>query len=154
MSEKNTDSQAAFTFLITRFKPVLAAKSWQELEQFHKNNKYLLMGLDPENQKILGRIVSTRQGISPATAIADYLSGLEKVREKSWEKGRLINMCLHVFGYFRNQLTATQKAIFIDLIDSYENGTIGINPVIAQLHEWAVTYNQNYLTKQTIFEFF
>lgn len=154
MNEKNTDSQAVGNFLMSRFEPVVAGKSWQGLELFHQNNKYLLMGLDPGCQKILGRIVSSRHGIQPITAIEQYRSLLEEIGEKSWQKGRLINMCLHVFGYFRDSLISQQKADFLGLIKSYEDGTCGIDTVIAKLREWALIYDQAYLAQQTIFEYF
>lgn len=112
------------------------------------------MGLDPGCQKILGRIVSSRQGIPPIMAIEQYRSLLEEIGEKSWQKGRLINMCLHVFGYFRGSLTSPQKADFLGLIESYEDGTCGIDTVIAKLREWAFIYDQAYLAQQTIFEYF
>ncbi len=154
MNEKNTDSQAVQKFLMSRYELVAASGTWKGLELFHRNNKYLLMALDPKSQKIMGRIIANKQGIPLAEAIDEYRSLLKVASDNSFQKGRLINMCLHVFGYFRNNLTNKQKSDFLELLESYENGNSGIEPVIARLHQLTLVHDQTYLAQQTIFEFF
>jgi len=61
-------------------------------------------------------------------------------------------MLMHLFGYFKKELTSTEKAYFLDTLEKYHMKKIPFSVPIAIIHAWVVRFDEKYLKYQTIFE--
>jgi uncharacterized protein YbgA (DUF1722 family) len=59
---------------------------------------------------------------------------------------------MHILGYFSKQLTANEKAGFLDLLEQFNNQQIPASAVMSVLKLWTVRFEEAYLLDQTIFE--
>lgn len=138
-------------FTFSQFDDVINAKTIKALIHFHSINKYLLMAYHQTNQKLLGKIVANFEGKKPENAIAEYYELLKKSFLTPLRTGSNINMLMHLFGYFKNELTKEEKAFFLDQLEQYNTKKIPFSVPISLIFSWVVRFNEPYLIHQTIF---
>ncbi|WP_194287316.1 DUF1722 domain-containing protein [Gracilibacillus oryzae] len=117
------------------------------LVQFQTRHKYLFMALQPAIQKQIGRMIAGWN--------SDSLNQMdERITNMLAEKpsrGSVANSLMHMFGYFRNELAERQKREFLDSVEKYRSGLLEIELILKQLKEWAESYDEDYLNRQSIF---
>ncbi|WZL81954.1 DUF523 and DUF1722 domain-containing protein [Vallitaleaceae bacterium 9-2] len=139
-----------YTFLA--FDEVRDKMTMKALIDFHTKNKYLLMAYHQMHQKTLGKIVANHENKKTHEVIEAYETLLRKSLEKPLRRGTNINMLMHLFGYFKKELTSTEKAYFLDTLEKYHMKKIPFSVPIAIIHAWVVRFDEKYLKYQTIFE--
>ena len=81
-----------------------------------------------------------------------YEDSLNKLLLKKPKKGQVINVLLHIFGYFSKDLSNIEKAHFIDALADYREGHIPQSTLMMMLYSWALRFELDYLMVQTVFE--
>lgn len=142
-----------YTAIFTKadFNKIKAEKSMKSLVDFHGKNKYLFMAYSQNQLKILGRIVANHEKKALEEVLSDYENNLNKLLAKNPSNGKYINVMLHIFGYFSNELSASEKAFFLDSLENYRSQHIPQSTVMAILWSWLLRFNDPYLLKQTVF---
>jgi len=138
-------------FTLQRFEEVYSSSSYYQLINFHSANKYLLMAVHQKYQKDLGKIVANGHKAQAKKAIENYYDLLTLALKNPISNVRETNMLMHVFGYFKDNLSKTEKAEFINLLNLYRQNMVTLKQILSILHLWSIKYNQTYLIKQTIF---
>jgi uncharacterized protein YbgA (DUF1722 family)/uncharacterized protein YbbK (DUF523 family) len=138
-------------FTMADFKELKINLSMKKLVEFQEKNKYLFMAYSQNQSKILGRLVANHKKLKIDEIIEAYESALFKLFAKKPTKGQNINVMLHIFGYFSNELNAQEKAYFLDALEDYRNNHIPGSTVITILYSWVLRFNEKYLEKQTVF---
>ena len=59
---------------------------------------------------------------------------------------------MHAFGHFSEKLSSQEKALFFDWIQKYRDGKASLCPAINTIRSWAVRFQDQYITNQTLFE--
>ena len=139
-----------YTFL--SFDEVLDKRSMKVLIDFHSKNKYLLMAYHQMHQKELGKIVANHENHDINTVIQLYLDLLRRSLERPLRRGTNINMLMHLFGYFKKDLLASEKAYFLDTLEKYHMKKVPFSVPIAIIYAWVIRFDEPYLKQQTIFE--
>jgi uncharacterized protein YbgA (DUF1722 family)/uncharacterized protein YbbK (DUF523 family) len=134
------------------FKEVKTSFSMKGLIDFHAKNKYLFMAYSQKQAQILGRIVANHQHLVGNVLIEEYEKELNKLLLTKPKKGQIINVLLHIFGYFSNELVALEKAHFIDALKDYRENHIPQSTLMLMLYSWSLRFEHPYLLGQTIFE--
>lgn len=138
-------------FISKRFEEVLETKRISSLVKFHSENKYLLMSYNQKNQKELGRIVANHNQYLVEDVINSYYKLVQKNVAKPLTRASNINMLMHVFGYFKQEISSSEKVNFIDVMEQYKTKKVPFSVPLAILHSFVVRFDNSYLKSQTIF---
>lgn len=138
-----------FTFIFT-YAMFRGVKTKRELVEFHSKNKFLLLAKNEKVMRDMGKLVA-QKGFDDSTKKA-YGQLLVKALKTPVKKSKMINTLLHLYGYFKDKLSAQEKAYFMDLVEDYRNGVVNLQTVLAILKSWAIRYSIEYVLDQTLFE--
>ena len=133
------------------FRELKKAPTMGALVRFHSQYKYLFMAYHPNHLNALGKIVANHQQNTIPDVFIQYEVAMNKLLATVPNTMRMINVMLHLFGYFSKDLNVKEKAYFLDAIEQYRNHQIPQSTVMAILRAWVVRFEQEYLMEQKIF---
>jgi uncharacterized protein YbgA (DUF1722 family)/uncharacterized protein YbbK (DUF523 family) len=139
-------------YTLMDFDEVIEKNTMKALIDFHSKNKYLLMAYHQMRQRELGKIVANHENKKVNDVIHSYGELLRRSLEKPLRRGTNINMLMHLFGYFKKDLSASEKAYFLDTLEKYHLKKVPFSVPIAIIHAWVIRFDEKYLKQQTIFE--
>ncbi|WP_394559692.1 DUF523 and DUF1722 domain-containing protein [Aquipseudomonas alcaligenes] len=118
-------------FVYGRWQRLLASGlTRQGLLDFHARHKYLLMATHPQQQKLLGRLLSDLSRQDPVELGTRYFSQLMLALARNASRGNHCNVLLHLSGYLRQRIGDAERAELQQLIEQYRAGVI---PLIVPL---------------------
>ena len=136
-------------FTIAEFRYV---KSFKDLYNFQGKHKYLFMTYNQIKMRQMGKIASNFDNHSFGYVKKNYMNLLYKLFSKRPRYLSNINTQMHIFGYFKNNLSADEKVYFLELLEKHRSGIISISEVNIVLKAWSVRINNEYLINQSYFE--
>jgi len=138
-------------FAHARLREVLKSGEMSELVDFHARNKYLLMAYNQSELRILGRIVANPEKRKWRDTTTAYEKHFNLALAKMARRTSIINVLMHVLGYFSQSLSAKEKGYYLDLLEKYRNGMLPLSALQTMLKSWIIKYEINYLDIQTFF---
>jgi uncharacterized protein YbgA (DUF1722 family)/uncharacterized protein YbbK (DUF523 family) len=138
-------------YTMAAYDKVLEKQSMKVLIEFHSSHKYLLMAYHQKYQKILGKIVANHEKKAIDEVIKDYLFILKKALAKPLRRGANINMLMHLFGYFKRELSKDEKAYFLDILEQYSDKKVPFSVPLSIIYTWVIRFQEPYLIDQIIF---
>jgi uncharacterized protein YbgA (DUF1722 family) len=99
----------------------------------------------------MGNLIGHQQG-DTIMLYNDYEGLLLNAIEEPASKGRVENTLLHVFGYFKKDLSGDEKEFFLNLLTEYKEDRLPYLGLITVLKSWVIKYKQTYLEDQILFE--
>jgi uncharacterized protein YbgA (DUF1722 family)/uncharacterized protein YbbK (DUF523 family) len=102
----------------------------QALIRFHTIHKYLLLSHSPQYYKTMGQLVAQAERYQPKDLTVKYGELLMKTLEMKATVRKHVNVLQHLLGYFKNRLTAQEKAELLGVITDYHRG---LTPLIVPL---------------------
>ncbi|MGP4059229.1 YbgA family protein [Halobacillus sp. H74] len=139
-------------FTLASFREVKEIGKMNSLRQFHTTNKYLFMAYHPDTLKRMGRAVANHEHYSLEMVIENYEGLLHELLREPAKPSAHVNVCQHISGYFKQELTKEEKENFRSLLGQYKKGEVPLNAVIRVLSNWASHFQSDYLKGQTYFE--
>lgn len=139
-------------YTMADYDQVKEESSIKALIDFQSRHKYLLMAYHQALQKILGKIVANHEHHPIEQVVTNYETNLKKALANPLRHGRNTNMLLHIFGYFKEDLLAEEKAYFLDLLSQYNDKKVPFSVPLSLLGAWVIRYDEKYLKGQSIFE--
>lgn len=139
-------------YTMADFDTVKEIGTMKALVDFQSRNKYLLMAYHQQNQKLLGKIVANHDHLGMDKVMFEYEVLLKETLAKPLRRGTNINMIMHLFGYFKKELSKEEKAYFLDRIDDYSNKKVPLSVLMAVIGSWVIRFEEQYLMNQTVFE--
>jgi uncharacterized protein YbgA (DUF1722 family)/uncharacterized protein YbbK (DUF523 family) len=133
------------------FREMAAQRDMGELVLFHARRKLLFMALSQTEMRALGRIVANHERRRVAEVLVDYGQGLTRAFARMARVPSQINVLMHALGYFKEGLTAREKAHFLDLLGSYREGQVPLSVLTTLLRSWVVRFDEAYLADQVWF---
>ncbi|RAT17345.1 hypothetical protein AU490_03375 [Lonsdalea populi] len=119
---------------------------------FHSRYKLLLLAHSQLEYRTLGRFVATMdQWASLEAFIEEYRLRLMSLLSNPATRRNHTNVLMHVQGYFRNQLNASQRQELTQLIDRYRQGVQPLLAPITLLRHYLSEYPDDYLEQQRYF---
>jgi len=120
-----------------------------DLVRFHTINKFMLQSKDEALYRELGNIVANRSEYSLETLLGMYELGFKTAiaRKSSIKKTR--NVLEHLAGFFKNELSKSEKETLHTQIDDYADKIIPLIVPVSTIHLYAKKYNTEYLLDQT-----
>ena len=139
-------------FTISYFKEIKRNKNMKDLVSFQSDNKYLFMAYNQTKQKELGRIIANQEKLSLEEVFENYEQTLYELLKRTPRYTSNINVCQHIFGYFKKDLKKEEKEHFLTLLHKYAEKKIPLSNLLVVLKAWALRFEENYLLRQTYFE--
>ncbi|MDM5188756.1 DUF523 and DUF1722 domain-containing protein [Bacillus sp. DX4.1] len=139
-------------FTIAHFKTLKENKSMEELVSFQSDHKYLFMAYNQTKQKELGRIIANLAKAPHEEVFENYEKTLCELLERTPRYTSNVNVCQHIFGYFKKDLKEEEKEHFLSLLHKYVEKKIPLSNLLALLKSWALRFEEDYLLRQTYFE--
>ncbi len=119
-----------------------------KLIAFHSRYKYLLFAHQPAAYKALGKLLGNTTELSLEQLSARYISGLMQGLQQRVSRKNHTNVLQHLQGYFKKQLTASQKAELHNTIDKYRRGLVPLMVPMTLIQHYLREYPNPYLASQ------
>ena len=137
-------------YVLERFEDVKQGKI-KNLVSFQSMNKYLIMSHNQEELKKLGNMVASfKKG-----QISEILTSYEKHLKTALEKIPTIkthsNVIMHIFGYFSQNFSQSEKEVFFDLLKQFREEKITLGRLLSEINPTVYKFNSIYLASQTYF---
>ncbi|WP_079477883.1 YbgA family protein [Halobacillus salinus] len=139
-------------FTLADFRNAKGEASSKALQQFQAKNKYLFMAYHPGVSKNMGRLVANHDHQPLEDVLHQYELELHRLLESPAKQTAHVNVCQHIAGYFKKQLSKREKEEFQSLLAQFKNEQIPLSAVISVLRSWVARFEQTYLEKQTYFQ--
>ena len=139
-------------YALASFRKARSEGRISSLISFHEANKLLLSSHSQKETKMLGNILANHDGLSYADLSGRYEEHLTLALAMPPRSSSRANVFMHALGYFKNDLTARQKELFLQNIQRYKSKKLPSRALLAMLQSWAEGFGQEYLINQSIFQ--
>ncbi len=126
--------------------------SHKELVQFHTVHKFLLQSKDEQLYRELGNIVANRDERTFDTLLALYELGFKTAISRKSTIKKTRNVLEHLSGFFKNQLTSSEKEVLHTQITDFAHKIIPLIVPLSTIHLYAKKYDIRYLLDQAFLE--
>jgi len=118
------------------------------LVEFHSRHKLLIMAHSVEMYRQMGKFVASVSEMESQQVMAEYLAMLLKALSYKHTIKKNVNVLSHVMGYFKKDITPSEKKELLTLIDQYHQELIPLVVPITLLNHYVQKYDKEYLAKQ------
>lgn len=140
-------------FTLASFRELKSKSSTiKDLVEFHGRNKYLFMTYNQKTLKEMGRITANHDKLPLDEVYEAYGEKLEWMFRRAPNRRSNINVCQHIMGYFKKELTKGEKDFFMEELDKYYDEKIPLSTVLGILKSWVIRFENEYLMQQTYFQ--
>lgn len=140
-------------FAYDRFEKLKAASpTLGDLVVFHTAHKFLLQAKDEQLYRELGNIVANRSGLPFEILLEKYELGFKTAISRKSSIKHTRNVLDHLAGFFKKELTKSEKKSLHDQISDYANKIIPLIVPLSTIQLYARKYNTKYLLEQTFLE--
>ncbi len=122
--------------------------SRQALVNFHSRYKLTLMAHNQVAYRDLGKMVANIKEWELNDFFLVYREAFMAALTERASKKNNTNVLMHIQGYFKQQLTATEKAELSDLILQYRRGDLPLLAVLTLIQHYLRIYPSAYLSQQ------
>lgn len=138
-------------FTIASFRMV-RSRGWEELLDFHTDNKLLLMAYNQSEMREMGRIAADRKARTEDEAVQQYGVHLTRAFSRGPRCSANINVLMHVMGRFSDRLSSEEKGFFLDSLMDYREGRIPLSVSMGVIKSWIIRFEDEWLERQTYFQ--
>ena len=122
--------------------------SFDDLVKFHTSYKYLIYAKSQKFYKELGVLVANHEKKSLDEVLSLYKeSFLKAISEKSTIK-KTYNVLLHIFGYFKKNISKEEKELLLLTMEEYKDGIVPLITIVKMFKIYIGKYDIKYLKKQ------
>ncbi|MFB6263053.1 MAG: YbgA family protein [Bradymonadaceae bacterium] len=126
--------------------------SVSDLVDFQRRHKHLLMTYDQEGMRELGRIAANPDGEPPDALYAHYRDRFHAALAGRPERGDYINTFQHMYGHFKEELSATEREEFDSMLDEYRAHRLPLHALLALVRSWVSRFEYEYFADQSFLE--
>jgi uncharacterized protein YbgA (DUF1722 family)/uncharacterized protein YbbK (DUF523 family) len=127
---------------------VKSASSMAELVQYHTDYKYLIYSKSHESYKRLGNIVANHDKKPLNILLQEYEEEFLKAISIKSSVNNTYNVLLHIYGYFKNDLTKDEKEDMLQTLEEFKSKIIPLIVVIKILNIYIKRFDISYLSSQ------
>ena len=139
-------------YALASFRQARSEGELSPLIRFHEANKLLLSSHSQKETRMLGNILANRGGLSYNDLSELYREHLTLALARPSRSSSRANVFMHALGYFKGDLKARQKELFLENIQRYKSKKLPSRALLAMLQSWAEGFGQDYLVNQSIFQ--
>lgn len=123
-------------------------RSLKDLISFHTDHKLLILSHSPKHYTALGRLVAEAKKLKKEELYTRYPEILmEGLRLPATTK-KNTNVLQHIAGYFKRQLSASEKQELVEIIGNYHSGLVPLVVPLVLINHYVKKYDEQYLLRQ------
>ncbi len=130
---------------------VLEQASLHNLMTFHASYKYILLSQNQILYKQLGRLLAKANKDDVDGVVNEYFTLFMQALSKPAHRKGHVNTLLHVFGYFKRQLSQSAKQSILRTIKMYQAGQLPLVTPLTLLQHYIDEFGNEYLRQQRYF---
>ncbi|MBU0513482.1 MAG: DUF523 and DUF1722 domain-containing protein [Proteobacteria bacterium] len=139
-------------FTLADFGRVKAAGRMGALVAFQARHKWLLMAYNQKELRALGRITANPAKRPWAEVQGDYEAHLRRALARTPRYTSNINVLMHGLGYFKRELSAGEKGLFLNNLEQYRAGRLPLSAPVEVMRSLATRFDNDYLLGQSFFD--
>ncbi|CUS99616.1 Uncharacterized conserved protein YbbK, DUF523 family [Candidatus Kryptobacter tengchongensis] len=137
-------------FMLFRFEK--AKSGINNLIEFHSRHKYLFMSISQKHLKNLGRIIAEHKTGNFEQIIKKYELTFKDMMKQSFRRTNLVNSIIHIFGHISENLSRSEKAYFLKMVDKFKNAKVELTTIVEMLRIYGMRFENEYLLGQYFLE--
>ncbi|MEA1988128.1 MAG: DUF523 and DUF1722 domain-containing protein [Pseudomonadota bacterium] len=122
-----------------------------KFQAFHRDHKYLFLSKNEEIYRELGALVATTRKHNLVESMLGYQEKMYKLLECRSRKGHVKNVLDHIYGYFKHDVTQSEKEHYHETVAEFMSDVIPLIAVIKILEQFLKHYGSEYLSSQVFF---
>jgi len=119
-----------------------------KLVDFHTRHKMQIMAHNVELYRAMGKLVATAGEKGNDGVFDEYFSLLFKALSYKHTVRKNVNVLAHAMGYFKKDISSSEKAELLELTDQYQQGLIPLIVPITMINHYVLKYDKEYLANQ------
>lgn len=123
-------------------------QTMQELVSFHTAYKFLLQSKHETNYRHLGKIVANHEKKSLKEITQEYIALFKQTIAHKSTIGKTVNVLQHMVGFFKKELTSSEKEALHLQIEEFRDEIIPLIAVMSTIEFLAKKYEIHYLLGQ------
>ncbi|MFC0525146.1 YbgA family protein [Pontibacillus salicampi] len=139
-------------FTLAEYRQLRESPSMKKLVHFHSKHKYLFMSYNQTTLKDMGRITANHEKLPIEEVLNSYEERLHWMFRRLPSRKSNVNVCQHIMGYFKHELTKGEKNYFQETLQKFYEERIPLSAILSILKSWVVRFQNEYLLEQTYFE--
>lgn len=140
-------------YALHRWRELLAGGlSAQGLVAFHSRHKLLVMAHSPSAYRRLGRSLAQLHNADLPALAHHYLAGLLASLRQPASRQTHCNALQHLMGYLKKQLSAQEKAAWLEQLEAYRLGQLPLSVPKEALRQHFQRYPRAYVAEQYYWE--
>jgi uncharacterized protein YbgA (DUF1722 family) len=120
----------------------------QALVQFHTIHKYLLLAHSPQQYGVLGRLVGQADQHRPKELACRYGELFMKALAMKATVRKHVNVLQHILGYFKERLSAHEKAELLGVIGDYHQELTPLVVPLTLIKHYVRIFDVSYIRDQ------
>lgn len=129
---------------------MIEAPKIKAFQDFHRDHKYLLLSKDEKLYREMGQLVAQTTKENFAEQLEAYGEKLHELLRERASKGKMVNVVQHMYGYFKEQVSESEKAFFTETLEEFRQGIVPFISVMKLLEQFIRHYGSEYLATQWI----
>lgn len=140
-------------FAYERFEKLKAsAPTLKDLVRFHTVHKFMLQAKDEQLYRTLGNVVGNHDNLTFEIMIGMYELKFKTAIGRKSSIRRTHHVLEHMAGFFKNELTKSEKEILHTHIQDYADKIVPLIVPLSTIHLYAKKYDTRYLLEQTFLD--
>lgn len=139
-------------FTMAEFRLVSKEAQMGSLVKFQTRHKLLFMACNQTLMRKLGRIAANPENLPVGEVIDMYRPAMRGMFNKKPRFTSNINVLMHAFGYFSDNLSREEKGYFLELLESYRANRIPLSVLNHLMLSWILRFDEAYLQQQSYFQ--
>ncbi len=139
-------------FTLSRFRSIKKTLRTADLVEFHANHKFLYLAYNQKQMRVLGKITANHEKRTLEDVFNLYHENLRMVFKAPVRVRNVLNVWMHIMGFFSEQLNSAEKQNLLDKMDQYAKDIIPASVVTELLYALCIRFNHEYLLKQYFFK--
>lgn len=135
-------------FALADLREALSRVGVEELVEFHRRNKYILMLYSPHLLKKLGRLVAERNLREPIELKREYREIFMEALSKNPGRGSYANVFTHIYSHIKKNLVESERRYILNLIKEHRSGRKLLKTLTIYFEGFVHRLGNKYLAEQ------
>lgn len=122
--------------------------SAKDLVEFHTSYKYMIYAKSHQSYKELGKIVANHDKRDIKIVLEDYKHAFLKAISLKGSISNTYNVLLHLYGYFKKEISKDEKIEILDTLEEFKNELIPLIAAVKVLNLYIKRFDIEYLKIQ------
>jgi uncharacterized protein YbgA (DUF1722 family)/uncharacterized protein YbbK (DUF523 family) len=118
------------------------------LVEFHADHKFLLLAHGRAGYAALGRLVASAKAHRTDALFAAYERDFVATLRQRSTKKKVIDVLLHMLGFFKKKLTRDEKEELLEVIEAYRRSLAPLIVPLTLIKHYVRKYDVDYLARQ------